>query len=334
MAHTHDHAHDNSYYVDQLFMIGVCGALGAVTVLMWWTGRLFFIADRFHLFTLIGGAVLLLMVFVRAVALWFEVDEAARPAANGGCCNHDHDHHHSHHHDHDHGDCCDHDHGIQASASTGIANLPLAPVHSHGHGHGHGDGHGHSHGGGGDHDHSSSPWRYAVLILPVVLYLLNIPNKVFEGDQRIDHIKDINRDDIKTVGSTGDAFNVGFTELEDAAKTPDQREFYLGKTVKLTGKFFSTDPKFFTLQRYKLICCAADARPINVTMLVDSKNPKEQLDYNTLNRKWVQATGRVQFLYLPDKGEYRTAVIVIPTEKEPLSDLLKEVPPPGNQFIN
>jgi hypothetical protein len=335
MAHSHDHVHDNSYYFDQLFTIGVCGALGAVSVLMWWSGKLFFLNEKFHFTVLAGGAILLAMVFIRAVSLWFEVDEAAKPCNDHGCHEHDHGHSHDHDHTHDHGDCCGHDHDIQ-KAPTDVATLPLAPPPVHSHGHGHGHSHGHSHGGGDDHghDHASAPWRYAVLVLPVVLYLLDLPNGSFRSDRDVQPLIGLNRDAIKTTASTGDAFNVGFTQLEDAAKSADQREYYQGKTVKLDGRFFSNDPPFFTLQRYKIICCAADARPINVTMLVDSKDSKEQLDYKKLNLKWVQIKGRVQFLYLPEKGEYRTAVIVVPTKEEPLAELLKEVPPDPNPFVN
>lgn len=35
----------------------------------------------------------------------------------------------------------------------------------------------------GDHDHSWGPWRYAVLLLPVVLYAMNMPNKGFSNPE-------------------------------------------------------------------------------------------------------------------------------------------------------
>ena len=43
MAHSHAHAHaeaEGNYFLDQLFTILVCGALGLVAVLMYYTGML------------------------------------------------------------------------------------------------------------------------------------------------------------------------------------------------------------------------------------------------------------------------------------------------------
>src|SRR5207249_7750262 len=77
---------------------------------------------------------------------------------------HDHDHHdhdHGHHHDHDHEHHHhDHDHD-----------------HGHAHAHAHEQTPGHDHG----HDHGWAPWRYTVLMLPVVLFLLNLPNEIFSA---------------------------------------------------------------------------------------------------------------------------------------------------------
>ncbi len=76
-------------------------------------------------------------------------------------CEHDHDHGHTH----EHGAACDHTHD-----------------HDHEHGHTHGHDHAHAHGGHDHgHDHGWNPWRYIVLLLPVVLYFLNLPNSGFSA---------------------------------------------------------------------------------------------------------------------------------------------------------
>src|SRR5207248_10502010 len=64
----------------------------------------------------------------------------------------DHGHDHHHHHDHDHGH--DHDH-----------------AHDHHDHHHHDHDHAHDHG----HSHGWTPAKYAVLLLPLVLYLLHLP---------------------------------------------------------------------------------------------------------------------------------------------------------------
>src|SRR5262249_18283679 len=52
-----------------------------------------------------------------------------------------------------------------------------AAGHDHGHAHDHDHDHGHDH----DHSHGWAPWRFVVLLLPVVLYFLNLPNEGFSS---------------------------------------------------------------------------------------------------------------------------------------------------------
>src|SRR5205823_2892745 len=116
---------------------------------------------KFHPFLLWAGVALLVMVAVRAVAIWRTVGQSH--AAHDHADDHDHMHgaechEHSHECSHDHGH--DHEHAHEH-------------VHESGHDH-----HQHDHG----HDHAWNPWRYAVLLLPIVLYFLNLPNQGFSSD--------------------------------------------------------------------------------------------------------------------------------------------------------
>src|SRR5262249_53774918 len=158
MGHSHDHAHDGStYYVEQLCTIGICGAMGVVTILLYTQGLLSLIlAPSLHWMVLAGGIGLLGLVAIRALAVRFSVGkpEAAHnhDHEHGPGCDHDHHHDHDHahehhhHHDHEHGPGCDHEHHHEHEHVHAAA----AP----------GDDDGHEHGWG--------PWRYAVLLLPVV----------------------------------------------------------------------------------------------------------------------------------------------------------------------
>jgi len=199
MAHDHHHHHGdpNTYYLEQIFTIGACGALAGVTFMDWYTGRLnhYISNERYHPLVVGGSLLLLALVVIRAVAVWFSVAEpTAVPThdhdhdhdhADGHehCCHtHDHAHEHAHthghaHHHHEHGA---HAHGVTA-AGPGLAASPavvteparaagpaVTPGNGHDHGHLHDHGHGHDHG----HDHGWAPWRYVVLLLPVGLYFL------------------------------------------------------------------------------------------------------------------------------------------------------------------
>jgi hypothetical protein len=339
MAHAHHHHHDStSYYVEQLFTIAVCGAMGAVAVLLWSSGRLSLILHpKFHVWVLGGGVTLLILSGIRAISLWYEVDKL--DDHDDDCCELDHDHAHDHSHSHE-DVCCGHDHAhehehqhvhaIQAppTPSTAIASLPvttaaaMAPAHQHDHDHDH------------SHEHGWSPWRFVVLLLPVGLYMLNIPSEGIRAggaDDSWDPTKLSFGN--QPVVARGEDYGVGFGQLEEAARRPEQREYYTGKRVRLTGRFFSDDPRFFRLIRYRIQCCAADAVPLNVTMMVDPKC-KERLDIVKYNGKWVEVSGYVHFLYRPDTDEYRTAVILRPGDNGSLDTQIQEIPPPADPYVS
>src|SRR5437588_7736862 len=104
-AHDHDHAHSHddhhhdgdTYYLDQICMIGICGAFGAICLAMYLSNALsgegstpmlaIVLAPQFHGFVLGSGITLLLFAMIRCVTLW---RQAGRP---------------THTHDHDHADC-------------------------------------------------------------------------------------------------------------------------------------------------------------------------------------------------------------------------------------
>jgi hypothetical protein len=272
MAHTHDHPHDHpSYYTEQLTTIGICGALGAVAVLLWARGLLqWILKPQFFLPVVLGGAVLLALVIVRAIAVW--VSAGRQDAA------HQHDHHH---HDQEH---CDHDH-----------------EHDHTHEHSHTHIQTHDHG----HEHGWAPWRYVLLLLPLVLYFLNLPN---EGLSRsYGRTVDAGNVDVSDVAGAKGKRNVTFLELERASYRPSTREDYTGYIVTIKGQFQPSpvSNKRFTLYRDKMNCCAADA--IRLNLVIDSPT---DLDVAALAGRWVEVTVPVTFAKRPGKEEYLPVLIM------------------------
>lgn len=303
MAHDHSHGDSNAYYLNQLCTILVCGALGGVAVLLWWSGKIsLMLHPKFYLWVLLGGITLLVLVVLRAAAVWRSVDELAAVPQ------------HMHDRDHEH---CGHDH---------------APCeHDHEHEHDHDHGHEHSHDHGHDHEHGWAPWRYVVLLVPVVLYMLNLPNQGFSADAG----GTLNLADFQaptSVRSTGTA-TVGFAELQQASLTPESRDYYEGKTITLTGQYAGADPKRFTLVRYKIACCAADAVKLNAVIMVDPQST-EKVDPDRYRNQWVEVTGRVHFFQKPGSNEYVTALILYPTKDEPLSQFIKKISPPATPWVN
>jgi uncharacterized repeat protein (TIGR03943 family) len=337
MAHVHTHDR-SAYYVEQLCTIGIGGALGGIAIMLWARGLLFLIlAPKFHLWVLLGGIALLVLVAVRAVTVWLNV----------GQTDHAQDHHH---HDHDHVDCghdhehCDHDHAHAVPAqphhhhahSTGskhehpLTTEPpaLTALPQPGHEHHHHD-HSHDHA----HDHGWAPWRYVILLLPIVLYFLNLPNEGFSmlHSGRVIDPTALDDGPGQPTRDQGADFNVGFLELERAAYSPQQRMDYEGKTVRIKGQFRPSpiSARKFTLIRYKINCCAADAIPLNVVI----ESP-EELEIATLQNQWVEVTGQVVFRKLRGKEEYVTALVLKDKDqRKPGEDVIKKVPPDLNPYI-
>jgi uncharacterized membrane protein YcgQ (UPF0703/DUF1980 family) len=329
MAHDHEHTHDTStFYLEQIFTIGACAALALVTCLWWFKdfqgaqGLILFIAQRYHPLVLGGGLGLLALVAIRAAALWISVDEQTKAKNTHNHDHHecDHEHAHDHHHEHAHVHAHDHHH---EHVHEHEAKPALASAHAHDHHHGH------------DHEHGWAPWRYVVLLLPVVLYFLNLPNAVFSS------VTDITKGLKGPEGEIADkgfAPTLGFKQLEMAAMTPELREENAGKTVKLVGQYAGDDPKRFSLNRYRINCCAADAVALNAAILIDPNGPAE-IKPAAYRNQWVEVTGQLQFLTRPNardpkRIEYLPAVIVFPKPDTPLNKLVKVVRAPADPYVN
>jgi uncharacterized membrane protein YcgQ (UPF0703/DUF1980 family) len=169
---------------------------------------------------------------------------------------------------------------------------------------------------------------------------LNIPNGVFSANATEDTSKDLAAaaGDVKDKGF---APQIGFKQLEAAAQTPQMRDEFTGQSVRLVGKFVGEDSTRFTLARFQINCCSADAIPLKAVVLVDP-NSKERQNVKSLKDKWVQVTGQVQFQSRPlpnnpSKVEYVPVVVVVPKSGEPghaLKDLVKVISPPANPYVD
>jgi hypothetical protein len=267
--HSHDHGHGSTYYLDQLCTIASCGALGGVAIMMYFDGRLRFMLTPFFFSPVFaGGVALLLMAVVRAITLW---REAGAIAAQVQDHQHDHDHghdHEHHHHDHDHGH--DHEH------------------HHHDHSHDHAHDHG--------HDHGWTPVRYAVLLLPIVLYFLNLPNQTFSAEFMVKGADAIEGGATEVAHKEG--LVLGFQELANAANYPTTREALEGQMGRLSGKYSPISDNEFTLFRVKMTCCAADAIPVQVRIICAQKITR------LTPGQPVEVEGQIQFHKVAGREKY------------------------------
>ncbi|HVS38020.1 MAG TPA: hypothetical protein VMS17_20840 [Gemmataceae bacterium] len=271
-------------------------------------------------------------------------------------CDHDHEHSHAHGHDHVHVHGNGHGHvhasekapaeaAVQTGAAlalAGTAAIPspnpapaaaVAPAPHNGEGHGHGHGH-------DGHNHGLAPWRFAVLLLPVAIYFVVPLGSLIAGDAPTQ----ANSSSARSGGKVADVpTKINFQQLTYAALFAENRAAYDGKTVQLIGQYVPQDSRSFTLRRYKISCCAADAVGLDAVILIDpdAQFKNLTLDGERLRGRWVQITGWVQFLPRSDGNGVVTTLILTPNEHwslTPTGDhpdaLVKEVAPPGNPYLN
>lgn len=304
-SHGHDHSHDHhhhggsDYYLQQLLTIFICGAFGVVGLLMYFVSAGQGVTDNagnpltklgvllvpgFHIWVLIGSLILLAVTVVRGVALW----------KSAGASQHLHDHHD---HDHKPGEACDH------------------PSHAHDH---HGHDHDHGDHSADDHAHGNIYWRVVVLLFPIVIYLMGLPDGSFSAKYLGDRVKDnaVNPD-LAEVASTGNA-EVSFETLATAAYSPENRDLFTGKTVTLNGQYKPLSDTQFTLFFFKMTCCTADQVPLKATCVVKDKSELQRVV--TVNGKpevqpipngqKVSVTGRIQFTQDANSQEWLTVIRV------------------------
>jgi hypothetical protein len=325
----HDHSHDDpkAYYVEQLCTIGIAGALGGIAVMLYQRQLLWFLADKMRPWVLAGGLALLALVAVRAVVVWLQAGRTPVPD-HDHAHDHDHDHEHGHDHAHDHGHEHCHDHAHSGSCD-----------HDHDHDHEHA----HSHDEGDGHSHGWAPWRYVILLLPVVLYFLDLPNEAMAHANGSDALKlgSVTAEYLADKGK-GQVTEVSFPNLQRAPATPESRASYEGQTIRVKGEYLPGNERMFTLVRYRMNCCARDAVPLRAVILVDSKSG-DTLPEAALRGKWVEVTGQCQFQKRPDQADDWVTIIVLrPDAEHPLFDstgkddkaLLRISKPDANYYLN
>jgi hypothetical protein len=321
-----DHHHEeDTYFLDQLCMIALSGAFGAICLAMYFIqqGMLYrLLAPQFHPFVLASGIALLVISLVRGAVLWSEAGARRAGLAHAhlhpgdDCCHghddggHDHAHAHSHAFD-DHGPSHAHDdHGHSHAHAHSHSRAP-APSHSH------------SHGGHADHDHAWAPWRYVVLLVPIILFLLGLPSRppqivaqeiVIDTRAEAEHaarLTGLGVDGWQQLGflaaSVQDQADqtpipVNFKRLETMASSPGEREHWKGKTISVKGQFMPQTDRLFTLVRLSIQCCAADAVQLDVPIL--ASEPITDIK----KEEWILVTGRVDFREV--RGKQKAIVLV------------------------
>lgn len=336
MAHVHFHGEESvrNYFTEQLLTLLVCGLFGFAAIQMYRKDMLGFLTEPFRLPVLLGGISILVLVVLRAISVW---KEAGQLQGMGQ--------------DQDMNCGQDHVHTIDCNHSLGLPGED--PDHT-----------------AEDHAHSNDmSWVFArmlILVFPVLLFFMGLPNSTFSLAYQIARANETNDtalgamalkelakdiDDKKTKdlpplpdGSTvrmivtksglqlkeitppgggepqyqqivGEGTRMKFNDLKGAAFDAGKRESLQGQTVILEGRFKRIGDKEFSLFRFKMACCAADATPLKVRIVV----PQALSTYN--DGDWVEVKGQIQFRKPPGQDHYIPVIMV-----GDINDIRKKTP--------
>ena len=108
-----------------------------------------------------------------------------------------------------------------------------------------------------------------------------------------------------------------------AAQSPELRKDFDHKVLEVIGQFLPTpgaDHQHFTLTRLFLICCAADAQPINV--LVEIK-PSASVPSTLPEMGWIQVAGTVRF-------EHTDQIVATPVI---MAEEIRSIPVPKEKYL-
>jgi uncharacterized membrane protein YcgQ (UPF0703/DUF1980 family) len=123
-----------------------------------------------------------------------------------------------------------------------------------------------------------------------------------------------------------DVIPLEFNALQGAAYTPSSRQYYAGKVVQLVGQYGQVrNDRTFTLVRFKMTCCAADAQTLPVLIMLDPQSPENLSHLKAL--EWVKVTGRIEFKKRTDRDEYVT-VLIVASAKD-----IQGTDPPSNPYL-
>jgi hypothetical protein len=286
MAHDYQHESANAYYVEQLLTITVCGALGGIMALMYFNGMVRYLFGS-------NEVQYQRVLFGGAALLAVVVVRAGYVWFSTGAQRTTDNHTHAGCH---HGGCGD-------------------ELNPHGQSHAHG------------HDHGHRPWRFLLLGLPVVLFYLGLPNDGIRGgyDRKLteEEWKELQAQSVNAKGAG--VQQITFKQLEQTARNPDARRELTGQTIRLTGQYVGDDPSQFSLVRYKVGCCPADAIPVPVKIAINPQVRHQfQLDPEPYQHRWVAVTGRLFFVRV--NNEFHSQVLLWPDENTPPFKLIEIIP--------
>jgi hypothetical protein len=182
-----------------------------------------------------------------------------------------------------------------------------------------------------DHDHACAPWRYIVLLVPIIFFLLGLPDRGPSiNAQDLTKLEDsasaheetvgyvaaaaLNSASLAPISAALAAWNeidsnlnaaplVGVKYLDSLAGNASDRQYWKGKAIRFRGQFIGHSDHYFDVARFLVKCCGADAILKHIPVLAKENVPQFKRE------SWVEVGGRIDFRS-NSTGSYATVVIV------------------------
>ncbi len=172
--------------------------------------------------------------------------------------------------------------------------------------HVHDDDCGHDHAHGESHDHGGVFWRVVVLMFPLVLFFLGLPNQGFSSE-RIGNMvttHDLDVSSLKNIEGRGDV-SLTFNDISEAMRSPDRMEALTGTRATVHGMLKPETERQFTLYTTKMTCCAADMVPLKAKIVVQNDDSGGSLAASGYKpSEWLKVQGVLQFVKLPNSEQW------------------------------
>ena len=178
-----------------------------------------------------------------------------------------------------------------------------------------------------EHDAGWAPWRYVILMMPIVLFLLGFPNKgpsvgaatipmdlsheavqyatvVASGSEPCQQLAVVTA--FALGDSSAEATPLPFQDLLRLEYAPETlRKEWKGSKVRVIGQFapYPHNDRMFNLVRFRMGCCAADLVPMPVAATCT-----ESLAGVRANQ-WVEVIGTIDFY---KRGPHYRTVLRVP----------------------
>lgn len=206
MAHSHlGCMSPRDYFTEQLLTILVCGAISFVGIQMYLNGMLgYILAPDFHPWVLFGSIGVLGLVVLRAISVWREAGEL-QPVDGMNCQE-----------NHVHSAACNHTLPGMPDGSGGDPNLVEDPGHTH--------------------DMSWVFARMLVLVFPVALFALGLPNSSISPKAQLDSIEggpSLDPKEIERIANDPSTIQLKPTESQADGTTIRELQAENGKGMKI-----------------------------------------------------------------------------------------------------